>query len=72
VQLEKQPLISSFRVSKATVDTLRANGFERMFPIQAKTFDIVYDGFDLIARARTGTGKVQHSLFTPPQQIVRY
>lgn len=57
VQLEKQPLISSFRVSKATVDTLRANGFERMFPIQAKTFDIVYDGFDLIARARTGTGK---------------
>ena len=28
-----------------------------MFPIQAQTFDLILDGSDMIARARTGMGK---------------
>jgi len=28
-----------------------------LFPIQAKTFDYVYDGEDLLGQAQTGTGK---------------
>lgn len=32
-------------------------GVTYLFPIQVKTFDPVYEGKDLIAQARTGTGK---------------
>ena len=34
-----------------------ARGVTFLFPIQAKTFHHVYSGKDLIAQARTGTGK---------------
>lgn len=32
-------------------------GFKCLFPIQAKTYDHIFDGKDLIGRARTGSGK---------------
>lgn len=38
------PPISSFRVSKSTLEALRAHKITHMFPIQAKTFDIILDG----------------------------
>lgn len=56
--MEDLPLISDYRVSPETVAILKEGGFERLFPIQSQTFDIVYDGTDIIGRARTGTGKV--------------
>lgn len=34
-----------------------ARGVSYLFDIQVKTFDSVYDGEDVIAQARTGTGK---------------
>lgn len=34
-----------------------ARGVAYLFDIQVKTFDPVYDGEDVIAQARTGTGK---------------
>lgn len=37
--------------------TLSARGVSYLFDIQVKTFDPVYDGEDVIAQARTGTGK---------------
>ena len=37
--------------------TFSARGVSYLFDIQAKTFNPVYDGEDLIAQARTGTGK---------------
>ncbi|GJX18147.1 DEAD-box ATP-dependent RNA helicase 7, partial [Tanacetum coccineum] len=32
-------------------------GIEALFPIQAQTYDSVYDGLDLIGKAKTGQGK---------------
>lgn len=40
-----------------TVNLFTARGVTFLFPIQAKTFHHVYSGKDLIAQARTGTGK---------------
>jgi ATP-dependent RNA helicase DDX21 len=44
-------------VNPKTVATLEKGGFTRFFPIQYKTFDTIYDGKDIIGRARTGSGK---------------
>lgn len=44
-------------VSDNTVNLFTARGVTFLFPIQAKTFHHVYSGKDLIAQARTGTGK---------------
>jgi len=50
-------LVSEFRVSPETVKILTERGMGKLFPIQALTFDPIYDGKDLIGRAQTGTGK---------------
>ena len=34
-----------------------AKGIAYLFPVQSKTFNRVYDGHDVITKARTGTGK---------------
>lgn len=44
-------------MSDNTVNLFTARGVTFLFPIQAKTFHHVYSGKDLIAQARTGTGK---------------
>ncbi|XP_074557880.1 DEAD-box ATP-dependent RNA helicase 7-like [Curcuma longa] len=49
--------LSNFRISKALVETLNSKGIKALFPIQAMTFDLILDGFDLVGRARTGQGK---------------
>lgn len=46
-----------FLLSHLLSITLSARGVSYLFDIQAKTFDPVYDGEDVIAQARTGTGK---------------
>ncbi|XP_032416118.1 nucleolar RNA helicase 2 [Xiphophorus hellerii] len=48
---------SNFRISKVTIDKLKARGVTYLFDIQVKSFNAVYDGEDVIAQARTGTGK---------------
>ncbi|KAJ7324260.1 hypothetical protein JRQ81_017280 [Phrynocephalus forsythii] len=48
---------ANFDISKATIDLLKARGVTHLFPVQAKTFKSIYDGKDVIAQARTGTGK---------------
>ncbi|RYY35467.1 DEAD/DEAH box helicase, partial [archaeon] len=48
---------SAYRLSKMTVDSLATRGVTHLFPIQAKTFDHILDGKDVIGRARTGMGK---------------
>ncbi|KAK8945515.1 DEAD-box ATP-dependent RNA helicase 7 [Platanthera guangdongensis] len=52
-----QNALSNFRISKALVEKLNSNGIYSLFPIQAKTFDIILEGYDLLGRARTGQGK---------------
>ncbi|GKV33686.1 hypothetical protein SLEP1_g42160 [Rubroshorea leprosula] len=49
--------VSRFRISEALREKLKSKGIESLFPIQAMTFDIVFDGSDLVGRARTGQGK---------------
>lgn len=44
-------------MSDNVVHLFTARGVTFLFPIQAKTFHHVYSGKDLIAQARTGTGK---------------
>lgn len=43
--------------NEASLDYLTARGVKYLFPVQVKTFQPIYDGKDLIAQARTGTGK---------------
>ncbi|KAJ6650297.1 hypothetical protein lerEdw1_013419 [Lerista edwardsae] len=54
---QKEGDFSNFDISKATVDLLKARGVTYLFPVQVKTFKFINDGKDVIAQARTGTGK---------------
>ncbi|XP_004617168.1 nucleolar RNA helicase 2 [Sorex araneus] len=54
---QKEGAFSNFPISEDTIKLLKARGVTFLFPIQAKTFHHVYSGKDLIAQARTGTGK---------------
>ena len=49
--------LTSFRMDKQMVAALESRGVKALFPIQERTFDTLYDGADLIGRARTGMGK---------------
>jgi ATP-dependent RNA helicase DDX21 len=49
--------VSNFRISEPLRNTLKSNGIEALFPIQAMTFNTILDGSDLVGRARTGQGK---------------
>ncbi|KAK6589832.1 nucleolar eIF4A- RNA SFII helicase [Cryptosporidium xiaoi] len=49
--------IDSFPLSKETKDILKQRGIERLFPIQARSFDPIYNKKDVLGRAKTGTGK---------------
>uniref|UniRef100_A0A1A7YXW4 RNA helicase n=1 Tax=Iconisemion striatum TaxID=60296 RepID=A0A1A7YXW4_9TELE len=54
---QREGAFSNFRISQVTIDKLKARGVSYLFDIQVKSFDPVYDGEDVIAQARTGTGK---------------
>lgn len=43
--------------SETSFNYLTARGVKYLFPVQVKTFQPIYDGKDVIAQARTGTGK---------------
>lgn len=46
--------LSNFRISVPLREALIAKGIQALFPIQAMTFDTIFDGNDLVGRARTG------------------
>lgn len=48
---------SKFRLSEEIIQRLKGKKINYLFPIQSETFDFIYDGYDLIGQARTGTGK---------------
>ncbi|KAG6605682.1 DEAD-box ATP-dependent RNA helicase 7 [Cucurbita argyrosperma subsp. argyrosperma] len=56
-EVEDPNAVSRFRISEPLKARLKEKGIIALFPIQAMTFDTVYDGFDLVGRARTGQGK---------------
>jgi len=67
---DEHPPISNYRISPETILILEKNGYKTLFPIQAKTFDFVYDGKDVIGRARTGTGKTLSFVLPILEKIV--
>lgn len=54
---QREGAFSNFRISQVTIEKLKARGVSYLFDIQVKTFNHVYDGEDVLAQARTGTGK---------------
>lgn len=54
VVVENPNAVSNFRISEPLRNALKAKGIEALFPIQARTFDSVFDGLDLIGKAKTG------------------
>lgn len=51
------PSITHYRLSPPTIDLLSQGGITHFTEVQAGTFDLIYDGKDIIAKSRTGTGK---------------
>ncbi|KAJ1665005.1 hypothetical protein IW140_003618 [Coemansia sp. RSA 1813] len=49
--------VDNFPLSDVTKEALRKRGIEALFPIQASTLKPILDGYDVLGRARTGTGK---------------
>lgn len=49
--------VTNFRISDVLVHQLKSKGIDTLFPIQALTFDTIFEGNDLVGRARTGQGK---------------
>eukprot|EP00961_Rhodomonas_salina_P041388 557369-Rhodomonas_salina.1 len=49
--------IRNFPVCDQTMDALAQRGITKLFPVQSATFNEIYNGRDVLARARTGTGK---------------
>eukprot|EP00658_Telonema_sp_P-2_P076284 TRINITY_DN6651_c0_g4_i1.p1 TRINITY_DN6651_c0_g4~~TRINITY_DN6651_c0_g4_i1.p1 ORF type:complete len:664 (+),score=142.29 TRINITY_DN6651_c0_g4_i1:50-2041(+) len=55
---DKDPAsVDNFRISDHTKELLAARGIKTLFPIQVETFNKVFEGKDMIARAKTGSGK---------------
>lgn len=56
-QKKKDGDFKKFPIHKNTVEALKNNGIQFLFPIQVYTFKDLYEGMDLIGRDRTGSGK---------------
>eukprot|EP01135_Chromosphaera_perkinsii_P012096 Nk52_evm34s2579 gene=Nk52_evmTU34s2579 len=54
---KEEGCLDQFRISSRTKELLAKKKVSHLFPIQVKTFDLIYDGKDVLGRARTGTGK---------------
>lgn len=46
---------SKYRISKGTIEILNKKGIIALFPIQQQSFDLIYDGKDVVGRAREST-----------------
>ncbi len=51
------PELRNYRIAPRTVELLEKQGIKQLFPIQYETFDLVYDGKDIMGRDITGSGK---------------
>eukprot|EP00796_Vickermania_ingenoplastis_P008814 gene8815-6199_t len=48
---------SEFNISPGVVKALQQRGIEALFPVQARTFEGIMTGKDVLVQARTGSGK---------------
>nr|CAG8584693.1 5525_t:CDS:2 [Entrophospora candida]CAG8604785.1 9442_t:CDS:2 [Entrophospora candida] len=58
---------SSYNISKQTIDSLKKRGIESLFPIQSAAFNPIYNGKDVLARAKTGTAMI----ITPTRDLAK-
>lgn len=49
--------VSNYRLSPTTIDKLSKSSITHFTEVQAGTYNLIYDGKDVIAKSRTGTGK---------------
>lgn len=68
---DSKPL-KNFRIEPATIEALEKAGIKTLFPIQWKCFDAVYEGKDLIGRARTGSGKTLSFVLPVLERLIAY
>jgi ATP-dependent RNA helicase DDX21 len=54
VKAEDPNAVTRFRISEPLREALKKRGIEALFPIQARTFEDILNGCDLVGRARTG------------------
>jgi ATP-dependent RNA helicase DDX21 len=52
-----QKKVDEMGFSEKTLRVLKEKGFESLTPVQTQSYSIVYEGQDVVARSRTGTGK---------------
>lgn len=53
----EQGNLTKFKISENSQNCLKKMGISYLFPIQAETFQLIYDGADVIGKDRTGSGK---------------
>ena len=56
-QFGKGPELKNYRIAPKTIEVLEKLGIKSLFPIQQETFDLIYDGKDIIGKDITGSGK---------------
>lgn len=56
-ELDDSSLLQNFEIDRKTIKALNKRGITHLFPIQSATYDILFEGSDLIGRDRTGSGK---------------
>ena len=49
--------MENYAITEKTKALLKERGIVKLFPIQYKTFDALYNGKDVVARDKTGSGK---------------
>ena len=54
---ENKTPVADMNFSPATRRVLEEKGFTDLTPVQSQSFDYIFDGVDIVARSRTGTGK---------------
>ncbi|CAJ0746765.1 11281_t:CDS:1, partial [Entrophospora sp. SA101] len=52
VDIPEELRFSSYNISKQTIDSLKKRGIESLFPIQSAAFNPIYNGKDVLARAK--------------------
>lgn len=55
--IQKDGNFDNFNISQESKTHLTSVGIKYLFPIQQATFNIIYEGKDLIGKDRTGSGK---------------
>lgn len=50
-------VLGNFIKDPKMIETLNRKGITRLLPIQYETFEFIYQGLDVVAKDRTGSGK---------------